>query len=97
MGVEEISYHSAVHTKVTLVFQQAFDGVLALVLAVDINKEQFRLTLTGSDYRFFKLTYGVTDRVLDLLAYQNVSCSEFRIAGRQGLGNGSYTSFCLDA
>ena len=66
---------------VTLVVQQAFDGVLALLLAIDVIEEQFGLTLTGPDYRFFKLTYGVSDRGLDLLAYQNISCFEFRISG----------------
>ena len=81
MGVEEISYRSAVRAEETFIIQQAFDGVLALLLAIDVIEEQFGLTLTGPDYRFFKLTYGVSDRGLDLLAYQNISCSEFKISG----------------
>jgi len=83
MSVEEISYRSAVRAEDTLIIQQAFDGVLALLLAIDVSliEEQFGLTLTGPDYRFFKLTYGVSDRGLDLFAYQNISCSEFRISG----------------
>ena len=81
MSVEEISYRSAVRAEETFIIQQAFDGVLALLLAIDVIEEQFGLTLTGPDYRFFKLTYGVSDRGLYLLAYQNISCSEFRISG----------------
>ncbi len=68
MSVEEISYRSAVRVEETLIIQQAFDGVLALLLAIDVIEEQFGLTLTGPDYRFFKLTYGASDRGLYLLA-----------------------------
>jgi len=45
------------------------------LLAIDAIEEQFGLKLTGPYYRVFKLTYGVPDRGLHLLAYKNVSCS----------------------
>ena len=47
MSVEEICYRSAVRAEDTLIIQQAFDGVLALLLAIDVIEEQFGLTLTG--------------------------------------------------
>ena len=50
MSVEEICYRSAVRAEDTLIIQQAFDGVLALLLAIDVIEEQFGLTLTGPDY-----------------------------------------------
>ncbi|RNA41557.1 hypothetical protein BpHYR1_021008 [Brachionus plicatilis] len=64
MSVEEISYRSSIRAKGIFLIQQAFD-------------EQFGLALTGPDNRFFKLTYRLSDRRLDLLA--NHSCSEFGI------------------
>ena len=81
ISVEEISYRSAVCAEETYAVQQPFDGVFELLLAIYVIEEQFGLTLIGPEYRFFKLTYGVSDRGLELLAYQNVSCSEFRTSG----------------
>jgi hypothetical protein len=81
MSVKEISYRSAVCAEETYAVQQPFDGVFELLLAIYVIEEQFGLTLIGPEYRFFKLTYGVSDRGLELLAYQNVSCSEFRTSG----------------
>jgi len=40
MSVEEISYRTAVRAKDTFIVQQAFDGILALLLAFDVIEEQ---------------------------------------------------------
>jgi len=52
MSVEESSYRFTFRAKDTFIFQQAFDGALALLLAIDIIEEQFglttRKTLVGS-------------------------------------------------
>jgi len=79
--VKNVHDLAAISMEETMTVEKTFDRVSALLLAIDVIEEQFGLTLTGPDYRFFKLTYGVSDRGLDLLAYQNISCFEFRISG----------------
>ncbi|RNA16301.1 hypothetical protein BpHYR1_052453 [Brachionus plicatilis] len=79
MSVEEISYRTSIRAKGTFLIQQAFNGILTLLLAIYVIEEQFRLTLKGPDNRFFKLTYRLSDRRLELLANHSISCSEFGI------------------